>query len=254
MYQVEPYLRNCLDSILAQNFSDWELIIIDDGSTDGSSEICDGYASIDSRVRVIHQENAGLSAARNIGLDNMRGEYVTMLDADDIFMYPNYLETHLNAVIDSNAQMSICGMLFSREEIMISKESIDSKVLSVVSGRELSAMIELPASCAYGHAGTKLYKSDLFDHIRFPVGRLVEDYAIAHRVIFQCDRIAVLDTPMYGYRIRPGSILRSSKKDRLRQDVILAFQDRIDYFNNMNCPELADVAQQLMLIHLSYYK
>jgi len=254
VYQVKPYLTGCIESILNQTFTDWELILVDDGSTDGSGAICDEYASTDSRIRVIHQENRGLSAARNTGLDHVTGKYITMLDSDDVFMFFEYLEVHLEAMEENIAQMTICG--FHRRHETLRAENISGKVkpLMVVSGGELTAMMRLPANCFYGHAGGKLYKRELFDGIRYPVGRYVEDNAIAHRLIYPCERIVILDTPMYGYLVRPDGIIRSTKKDRLRQDVILAFQDRIDYLNELGRPDLAHTAEQLMLRHLALYK
>lgn len=254
VYQVKPYLAGCIESIINQTFSDWELILVDDGSTDGSGAICDEYASADSRIRVFHQENGGLSAARNTGLEHVKGKHITMLDSDDVFMFFEYLELHLKALEEHNAQMTICGFYSTRETVHAKKICREVKPLMVVSGEELTAMMRLPANCFYGHAGGKLYKSELFEGIRYPVGRYVEDNAIAHRLIFPCERIVILDTPMYGYLVRPDGIIRSTKKDRLRQDVILAFQDRIDYLNEMGRPDLAHTAEQLMLRHLALYK
>ena len=254
VYTVEDYLRQCIDSILAQTFYDFELLLIDDGSPDNCGRICDSYAEMDPRVKVFHQENGGLSSARNTGLEHARGRYITMVDADDYLMYREYIQIHLDGLVENDAQMTICGIVSEKTDYP--PRSIEKKVgsIAVVSGEEFSLMKSLPARCYYGHAGAKLYRSELFDGIRFPVGHYVEDNAIAHRLIFPCDRIVILDTPMYGYRIRQDSILRSAERDLLRRDVILAFQDRIDYFTEMGCTELAHKAEQQMIRHLSLYK
>ena len=102
VYNVESYLRQCLDSILMQDFNDYELLLIDDGSPDNCGNICDGYASKDPRIRVIHQENGGLSAARNTGLDNSASEYIAMVDSDDILLSTRYLSTLLDVCNDTD--------------------------------------------------------------------------------------------------------------------------------------------------------
>lgn len=254
VYQVEPYLPGCVQSILQQTFSDWELLLVDDGSTDKSGDLCDKFASGDSRIRVFHQENRGLSAARNKGLEHALGKYITMLDSDDIFMFSEYLATHRKLLEENNAQMTICGFCETKADISVRALLKPAQALMIVDGEELTKMRRLPASCYYGHAGAKLYKRELFEKNRFPVGRYVEDNAIAHRIIFPCERIAIIDTPMYGYRIRPDGIMGSTKKDLLRRDVIFAFQDRINYFNELDRPDLAHWAEQQMIRHLALYK
>ena len=106
VYNVEKYLRTCVDSILVQSYSALEVILIDDGSTDGSPQICDQYAQQDPRIQVIHQKNAGLSAARNAGIDICRGEYLTFIDSDD-FIHERFVELLLNACLSNNADIAV---------------------------------------------------------------------------------------------------------------------------------------------------
>lgn len=122
VYNTEVYLRRCVDSILDQSFTDFELLLVDDGSTDGSSSICDEYAAKDSRVSVIHQCNAGVSAARNAGLayafSESETQYLTFIDSDD-FVAPTYLYTLYQALLDNNADISVCGEYTRRTEVRV---------------------------------------------------------------------------------------------------------------------------------------
>jgi len=107
VYNVEDYLARCLESILFQSFKDFEVLLIDDGSTDGSGKICDAYAQNDTRIRVIHKVNGGVSSARNVGLNNANGQYISFVDSDD-FVHPCFLEFLYNSIKSSKADISIC--------------------------------------------------------------------------------------------------------------------------------------------------
>ena len=120
VYNVEQYLRRCIDSILAQTFGDLELILVDDGSADSSGVICDAYAEKDSRVKVIHQKNSGVSAARNTGLDAAEGEYIAFVDSDD-HVDPDYLA----ALLQTKADLVICGAILQKDNGEIIKEECD---------------------------------------------------------------------------------------------------------------------------------
>ena len=109
VYKVEKYLDRCIESVLAQTYTDFELILVDDGSPDNCPAMCDAWAEKDSRIRVIHKPNGGLSSARNAGLDIMKGEYVTFIDSDDTVL-PNYLERLLTALTVNSADVSVCSL------------------------------------------------------------------------------------------------------------------------------------------------
>ena len=140
VYKAEPYLHRCIDSILAQTFTDWELLLIDDGSPDSSGEICDEYASRDSRIQVFHKENGGVSSARNMGLDSMRGEYVTFVDADDC-LYVDALEVFMAHIVKYDLDFAQCefNRIFDEKnrgqdgcsDVLTAEEYIKKKFLSV---------------------------------------------------------------------------------------------------------------------------
>ena len=115
IYKAEPYLKKCLDSIAAQTYKNLEIILIDDGSPDNCGRICDEYAANDPRVKVIHKQNGGMSDARNTGLDNATGEYLTFIDSDD-YVSENFVDTLLNALRDNDADMSVCSFVYAAED------------------------------------------------------------------------------------------------------------------------------------------
>ena len=203
VYNVEPYLRRCVDSILGQTFRDFTLYLIDDGSTDGGGGICDEYAGTDGRVRVIHQENRGLSAARNRGLEDSSSGYVTFIDSDD-YVEERYLERLWRMA--EEADMVLNGMVVAEEgggEIPASPaEEPDRWAASRGDAFRYMLGGERPLLFAWG----KLYRRDLFQEIRFPAGELFEDVKIMHLLVERASRIVCTSYAGYFYVQRRGSI------------------------------------------------
>lgn len=229
VYQVAKYLRQCLDRILMQSFPDWELLLIDDGSTDGSEAICDEYAHQDKRIMVFHRENAGQSVARNFGLDHANGDYITMIDADDLLLSCRYLEVLYQAILNHDARISIC--MYSeihRNAFPDMEEIIGDEML--VSGKDIFRGDVICYGFRINTPFLKLYHRSCFNDIRFPEGRRLEDVAIMHRVLYPCDRIVMIDATMYGYRINPEGTMRSTRKSTLYYDMLAAKKDRENYF------------------------
>lgn len=201
VYNVKPYLREALDSVINQTYRDLEIIIVDDGSTDGGGEICDEYAAKDSRVKVIRQENKGLAAARNVGLDMMQGEAVCFLDSDDYY-YPQFVEKMLAAMQEENADMVVCRHIYRTTD---GREEIACKVKA---GRytRLNALRGLVIGALPMFACIRLYRRRLWRGLRFPVGQAYEDMAIAYEIVNLCGKVYVVDDVLYLYRGRQGSI------------------------------------------------
>lgn len=224
IYNVEPYLRQCVDSILGQTFRDFELILVDDGSPDGCPAICDEYAEKDPRVRVIHKENGGLSSARNAGLDIAQGEYIAFVDSDD-WVQPGYLERLLDAIQNNGADMAMCGVeKFWPEESRAEQFPLSNQILAY--GESVSLLV----SSAWYHAvaWNKLYSKRLFDKLRFPDGYLHEDEAIFHHIIHQCNQVAMIEDVLYHYRQTAGSIMHQVYRIQ-RSDKLTAMADRIAF-------------------------
>lgn len=207
VYKVEPYLRRCVDSILNQTFTDFELILVDDGSPDNCPAICDEYAEKDSRIRVIHQENGGLSAARNAGIDwafaNSDSQWLTFVDSDD-WIHPEMLERLLNAAIENCVVVSLCGYAETNgEEPEVKEEELQPRIWSPENffvEHNVNAVI----SCG------KLYRKECFDSVRYPIGKIHEDEFTTYKILFSADRIAVIQSPLYFYYQNAAGIMKSN--------------------------------------------
>lgn len=220
VYKVEPYLHRCVDSILAQTYSDFALILVDDGSPDNCGVICDEYAAKDSRVHVIHQENGGLSAARNAGIDwafaHSDSTWLTFVDSDD-WIHPQMLEILYHTAVDNHVKVSICSFAITHGE--------KPEVLP----DEYKVSIYTPAdfynSVAYG----KLYYKNCFQSIRYPVGRIHEDEFTTYRILFQQEKIAVTEAPLYFYYQNAQSIMRTKWSPK-RLDSVIALREQTEFF------------------------
>ena len=225
VYNVESYIHRCVKSILNQSYKDFELILVDDGSPDNCPAICDEYAQKDNRVVVIHQKNGGLSAARNAGIDwafaNSNSEWLTFIDSDD-WIHPEFLQSLINAALSFHTQVAVSGLCYPDSD----QVSFDMPAAPVLHAPE-----EL--YCLNNHASVsswcKLYRKELFNTIRYPVGKLHEDMYTTYRILFPCDRIAYIETPMYCYFQSPASITRSTWSPK-RLDAIEAHEEAITFF------------------------
>lgn len=203
VYKVEPYLRRCVDSVLAQSYRNLEIILVDDGSPDACGEICNEYAKRDSRITVIHKANGGLSDARNAGLDIMAGKYVAFVDSDD-WIEPQMYETLLTQLKQFDADMAFGGVADELEQ----NGSVSTTKISNY-GDIPFAENNVEAMRRYFHgswaAWDKLYKAELFENIRYPVGEINEDEAIVLRLLAKCTRVCYTSEVFYHYMKRPGS-------------------------------------------------
>lgn len=255
VYQVFPYLSDCLNSIMMQTLTDWEMLLVDDGSNDGGEAVCDEYASKDSRIRVFHQENAGLSAARNTALDHARGDFYTMVDSDDLLASPDYLSILYDALIKNDAQISVCGHInFQDGTEPPHMKDIEDISVRVCTGRSFYSE-NRTKEFYYSSTHGKLYRKELFKGVRYPLGRVYEDVATQHRISFNCDRIACIDRDLYAYRGRQSSIRGSKlKKESATQDYVYALHDRIVFFTELGDHEMVHLAEQNLLSILNYRK
>ena len=215
VYNVEPYLRRCVDSILRQTYRNLEILLVDDGSTDRSGTICDEYARQDTRVRVIHQKNQGQAAARNHGIDQEKGGYLSFVDSDD-FIDERMLETLYHDAVEADVMLAAAGFRKVSDavassaptegigpEIMSGKEAIDSLLLSEEIG-------DFPWN--------KLYDRRLFDGVRYPEGYIFEDLGTTYRLVERCPRISFRREALYNYYQRADSTLNQTKKLRFYEN------------------------------------
>jgi glycosyltransferase involved in cell wall biosynthesis len=200
VFNVETYLPKCLDSILSQTYENLEIVIVNDGSTDNSPKICKEYANKNSRIKVVHKENGGLSSARNAGLDVATGEYIGFVDSDD-FIERNMYREMLNAMLEHSANLVICNY-FSDREIKYPCEK------SMLANADLVFRLYLKDKIQ-AFAWNKLYPRETFSEIRYANGILFEDMDIFLPILEKSKRIVLLNDKLYHYVQRKDSITSS---------------------------------------------
>lgn len=243
VYKVEPYLRQCVDNILGQTFRDFELILVDDGSPDCCPVICDEYAEQDSRVKVIHKENGGLSSARNAGLDVAKGDYIAFVDSDD-WIHPEYLVQLMNAIQSQNADMAVCNIIPSYPPDYTGwKRKASVLEYEKLTQQQMADRLTEKANWFYVVACNKLYRRGIWDGLRFPEGFIHEDEAVIHRVIGKCEKIAVIPETLYFYRQLTSSI--TGQGIRIQStDKLFAYADRIAFSSERNWIKVSEHAMQ----------
>lgn len=232
VYNVERYLKRCLNSVINQTYRSLEIILIDDGSTDSSGKICDEYSSLDKRIVVIHKENNGLSSARNKGLGIAKGEYIGFVDSDD-FIHPQMYEILYKAIVEEQLDMVSCKTQDTVSE-NVNLEQYDEvkelKNMEIVSKKKiLNNFHNEYYEKIWMTAMHKLYRRNIFDDIRFMEGKIYEDEFSFHHIIDKCTNVGIMQTVLYYYYLSPNSITRS-KFTKNRFDIIDATYDRFNFF------------------------
>ena len=207
VYKVENYLPKCIDSILAQTFTDFELILVEDGSPDNCPALCDAAAEKDARVRVIHQKNGGLSAARNAGLDAARGAWIGFVDSDD-YIAPEMYEVLHQAVQSTGADLALCDYAEVDEAGTPCPPMHVSLSEGELTGQEL---LKRASGLMVQLAWNKLYRRAIFTQLRYPEGKLNEDLFLIPEVCLQIQKAVVVPKALYYYVQRGGSIMNESK-------------------------------------------
>lgn len=239
VYKVEKYLSECINSILSQTYTNFELILVDDGSPDRCGEICEEYSRQDGRVRVLHQENQGLSGARNTGMKAAVGDYLTFVDSDDLIS-PQYLSVLYQALTDTGADIATGRTLtFADGEIPKAKSEHIKK--SVYSGKKGCVMLYDGRPEVTVNAWGKLYRTKLIGDILFPLGRLHEDQAFTPLIFYRADRVAAVDAELYYYRERNNSITRNLFTVK-RYDDLWAIDNCIAFFETEQAGEILAAA------------
>jgi len=225
VYKVEPYLRRCVDSILAQTFKDFELILVDDGSPDNCGAICDEYMAKDSRIRVFHQKNKGQAAARNLALDwvfaNSDSEYIGFVDSDD-WVHPRYLELLLEGIQRYQVNICQCGYV---------ETDGTAEHKAIARGFSILTPDEQYTQHYSAFMWDKLFARKCWDNTRFPEGQVFEDVAIWYKMLFREEKLVYTDAALYYYFINPESTVRRSwTPARLAQ--IDAWEDQLRFFRH----------------------
>lgn len=243
VYRVEPYLRRCLDSIVNQTYRNLEIILVDDGSPDRCGEICDEYAVVDKRIIVIHQENKGLSEARNSGLDIATGSFILFIDSDD-WVAINTCESALQHILEQHADM-VC---FGFQTVFPSGIKHIHATISPGAQDKALAMHQLVWHrwIAGDVVWNKLYSRHLFKGVRFPPGRLHEDLATMYKLIHRAHSIYLSSDLLYNYIKRDGAITSDRYRYQAHNDRMRSYYERLAFLQDQY-PELVDLQLSMML-------
>lgn len=222
VYNVEKYLEKCIHSICEQTYENLEIILSDDGSTDGSGKICDQYACMDSRIRVIHKENGGLSDARNAGIEMASGQYFMFVDSDDTITRDT-VEKLYSAAIEYHCEIAVCNMVRIYEDGTIESFYHPTDRVVVLENQQRFETLNQPSVC------NKLFLADLFKEIRFPKGKFYEDTFVYHVLAYKAKQIVLTGHNGYYYLSRKESILGKPRYTDRYFDFIEAVYTRLMY-------------------------
>lgn len=242
VYNVRQYLDQCIQSILDQSFKDFELILVDDGSTDGSGDICDNYKEKDTRIIVIHKKNGGLSSARNVGIKVARGAFLGFVDSDD-WIEPEMFEQMLICADNNDADIIVCRLQMVSENggTIVEVTGYDE---CLTMNRWMATQEILKDDLMRSYAVNKIYRKSLFEGIEYPADRYFEDTSTTYKLIYKANNIATIPYIGYNYRFNPNSICNNTNIDYSKQvkreyDNALAFGER--YMFCKQDEKLADV-------------
>lgn len=234
VYNAEKYLEECIISVLEQSYEDIEVILVNDGSTDRSQEICEKYKKIDKRVILINKDNGGAATARNTGLDNVRGEFIAFIDADDV-INKSYFEILMNQLIENNADLAMCTFTYFKDKP--TWEETGNYFVKIMTGRECvlenygELCVETVSPCL------KLFKTKDFDDIRFPEGRVAEDEYVFYQVLYALNKCVFIPQKLYAYRKHEGSVTTGNQL-RIVSDKVDGFRQKADFFHEKADEEL----------------
>lgn len=262
VYNVEFYIEKCIESIINQTYENLEIILIDDGSTDESPLICKKYAELDRRVKLIRQQNHGLSAARNTGIKNANGHFLGFIDSDD-FIHPQMYEILLLNLYNNDADLSICSLTNvydNKNEYILNdfeKISYENQLIMVNNKKEAYKRLYDEWSLRTVIACNKLYRKEIFDNIHYPTGKIHEDEFVIHHIIGSINKIVFTNASLYYYLQRENSIINEHYSLK-RLSAIEAYEDRILYFRRNKEDHVLVNAYvrylSLIAIHYNYVK
>lgn len=241
VYRVQEYLERCVKSILSQTYKNLEVILVDDGSPDQCPAICDAWAEKDARVKVIHQENKGLSGARNAGIDAASGEYLAFVDSDD-YVSPHFIEELYQLLQDTGCAIGQCRFSYVKGDGLVDE---GDSAFCIYRGESLMEQLYGPeekATC-FVVAWNKLYRAELFKEtgIRYPEGRIHEDEATTYRLFHEAKKLAFLDRALYGYYTENGGSITSVFSAK-RLQWLTAHEERIAFFKKNGYEKLLPAA------------
>lgn len=237
VYNVEQYLKDCINSILVQSYSNLQIILIDDGSTDKSGQLCDEFAKTDERIQVYHQNNQGMSVARNNGIKMAIGDYIGFVDSDDI-IHPKMYEHLLKALKNSGSDMAICHELPFEKEMCQFKDYDELQIENIEDIPQFATHFMSDWTGPANFAWNKLYKKEIFSNLTFPIGRKMEDIYLAADILARVSKVVWVKERLYGYRQRQGSVMNSKQNDVYKYWAE-AIMHQLEVMHKLDIPEIA---------------
>lgn len=248
VYNVLNYLEKCVQTLIKQTYTNLEIILVDDGSTDGSSKLCDEIAKNDNRIKVIHKENGGLSSARNAGLDIALGEYISFIDSDDS-IHLQFYKILMNTLKETGADIVQCEILSVSEQNVSEKEVLTKFDVVEFTGEEALKAFYKSKITVFKSSCNKLFKRELFQALRYPGGKIFEDRWIAARLYTACKKVVYLNLPLYYYTENPNSIMHARITEK-HYDTCMLYIEHYDYFREGGNIELSEMALRQFFISL----
>lgn len=238
VYNVEKYLSKCIDSILNQTFINFELILVNDGSSDKSPVICEEYKKLDDRIKVIHKSNGGLSSARNIGIKQSKGNFIAFIDSDD-YIHPQMFEILYNNMKINDSDLVLCDYkkVYENESDKYKNYDVENIKSNNYTNIEALSRLQGNKGITYVVAWNKLYKRRLFNDLKYKEGKIHEDEFIIHEILYKCNLVSYVSMELYYYLQRSDSIT-TSKFNISRLDGLDACIERILFYKHINEKEL----------------
>jgi glycosyltransferase involved in cell wall biosynthesis len=248
VYNVKKYLLRCIRSILGQTYKNYEVILVDDGSTDGSGILCDKLKAKDRRIKVIHKDNGGMSSARNVGIECAKGDYITFVDSDD-YISDRYLETLVDLMGERKDRVVLINAIFGKEKnYKFNSEHLGYSIIEGYEFRRTLLYNRFGDSCC-----GKLIPRDFFEDFRFIEGRVLEDLAITYRLFFRAKEVVISEESLYYYYQREGSVMHS-RFSMKHFSGIYSYEERLSFIKKNGERELYErFMQQYVAVGLKYY-
>lgn len=245
IYNVEDYLERCIKSIQQQTYKNLEIILVNDGSTDGSTEVALEFCQMDPRIKLVNKENGGLSDARNVGIDVCKGKYIVFVDSDD-YVEARYVELLYKSLVSNNAQMAVCSFnIVNDNGSVIKRKLVSEKKNEIITGREMLNRVMRADGYKYVVAWNKIYASNLLEDLRFEKGKLYEDEFFNFEVSYNLTKVSFVAEPLYNYVQRAGSIKLSeltNEKIEMQKEM---HEKRISFYKDNKDKELYERAIQM---------
>ncbi len=233
VYMVQDYLDTCVTSIINQSYKNIEIILVDDGSKDQSGQICDKYANLYEKVKVIHKENGGLSDARNVGIQEANGEYIVFIDSDD-YIHPQMIEKLLQPIAEGSADMSVCDYIYVKDDQLVKHTDENNADIAYLCSFEdrTEYFYDDNNHITFDIVVNKMYPRSFFEDILFPKGKIHEDEFTTYKLLEKANKIAYVKQPLYYYCYRENSIMGQKFKES-NLVIFDAFSERIEGYIKM---------------------